>query len=225
MDRYRLLCDRAAEFVSAFAPGGPILVLALERVVADQVARLACTSALLGVRRPGFRIRPRAPAGDRPLFVSRNEARPWLPKGAAKMNADIGDLVEAVAEDSSAVAGFRHERQIPVQLAPPPTSPAFQAAAPPIGRAVCLCGSGCGPCHAKIGPYRTDRVKWQHWFSFQLQLAYFHFGSINQKFAVDSRKCRGCPQIELSLSGIPSHHADYRPISRNSFDVIAQICP
>jgi hypothetical protein len=55
MDRYRQLSDRAAEFVSEFAASGPVLVLAPERAAADEVARLACTRALLGVQRLGFR--------------------------------------------------------------------------------------------------------------------------------------------------------------------------
>jgi ATP-dependent helicase/nuclease subunit B len=55
MDRYGQLRDRASQFVSEFAASGPVLVLAAERGAADEVARLACTTALLGVRRLGFR--------------------------------------------------------------------------------------------------------------------------------------------------------------------------
>lgn len=55
MDRYCQLRDRAAQLVSEFATMGPVLVVASERGAADEVVRLACTKALLGVRRVGFR--------------------------------------------------------------------------------------------------------------------------------------------------------------------------
>jgi ATP-dependent helicase/nuclease subunit B len=55
MDSYSQLRDRASQFVNEFAAGGPVLVLARERSAADEVARLACTKALLGVQRLGFR--------------------------------------------------------------------------------------------------------------------------------------------------------------------------
>jgi ATP-dependent helicase/nuclease subunit B len=55
VDRYCQLRDRAAELVGEFATGGPVLVLAAERAAADEVVRLACTKALLGVTRLGFR--------------------------------------------------------------------------------------------------------------------------------------------------------------------------
>ena len=55
MTRYAELRARAAEFVAEFAASGPVLVLAAERAAADEVARLACTGALLGVKRLGFR--------------------------------------------------------------------------------------------------------------------------------------------------------------------------
>jgi CRISPR/Cas system-associated exonuclease Cas4 (RecB family) len=55
MDRYLQLRDRAVEFVRQFAASGPVLVLAPEREAADEVARAACTTALVGVQRLGFR--------------------------------------------------------------------------------------------------------------------------------------------------------------------------
>ena len=55
MNRYFQLRDRASQFVSEFATRGHVLVLAPERAAADEVARLACTGALLGVQRLGFR--------------------------------------------------------------------------------------------------------------------------------------------------------------------------
>jgi ATP-dependent helicase/nuclease subunit B len=55
MDRYSQLRSRAAEFVREFAPEGPVLILAPVRVAAEEVARLACGDALLGVRALAFR--------------------------------------------------------------------------------------------------------------------------------------------------------------------------
>src|SRR5512133_1047388 len=55
MDRYLQLRDRAVEFVREFSGTGPVLVLATEREAAEEVARIACTDALIGVRRLGFR--------------------------------------------------------------------------------------------------------------------------------------------------------------------------
>jgi hypothetical protein len=65
MDGYSQLRDRASQLVSEFAAGGPVLVLAPERAAADEVARLACTRALLGVHRLGFReLAPELAAGE-----------------------------------------------------------------------------------------------------------------------------------------------------------------
>ena len=64
MDRYSQLRVRASRLVSEFAAGGPVLVLAPERAAADEVVRLACTKALLGVRRLGFRELAPELAGD-----------------------------------------------------------------------------------------------------------------------------------------------------------------
>jgi len=55
MDRYSQLRDRASHFVTEFAATGPVLVLASQRAAADEVARLACGTALLGVHRLGLR--------------------------------------------------------------------------------------------------------------------------------------------------------------------------
>jgi RecB family exonuclease len=55
MHTYGQLRDRAAAFVAAHSATGPVLVLAQDRAAADDVARLACTGALLGVQRLGFR--------------------------------------------------------------------------------------------------------------------------------------------------------------------------
>ena len=55
MDRYSQLRDRASQLVGEFAAGGPVVVMAPERAAADEVARLACKRALLGVQRLGFR--------------------------------------------------------------------------------------------------------------------------------------------------------------------------
>lgn len=55
LDRYSQLRDRASRLIGEFAAGGPVLVLAPERAAADEVVRLACTKALLGVTRLGFR--------------------------------------------------------------------------------------------------------------------------------------------------------------------------
>jgi len=55
MNRYAQLRDRAVHLVNEFAASGPVLVVAPERSAADEVVRLACTKALLGVQRPGFR--------------------------------------------------------------------------------------------------------------------------------------------------------------------------
>ena len=43
------------QLVREFAANGPVRVVAPERAAADEVVRLACTKALLGVRRLGFR--------------------------------------------------------------------------------------------------------------------------------------------------------------------------
>jgi RecB family exonuclease len=53
--RYSQLRARASELVRELAATGPVLVLAAERAAADEVVRHACTKALLGVRRFGFR--------------------------------------------------------------------------------------------------------------------------------------------------------------------------
>jgi CRISPR/Cas system-associated exonuclease Cas4 (RecB family) len=55
MQRYSDLRTRAAEFVRECAPEGPVLVLAPVRTAADEVARMACGEALLGVHRLAFR--------------------------------------------------------------------------------------------------------------------------------------------------------------------------
>lgn len=55
MLQYSQLRDRAAGLVREFAAKGPVLVLAPARAAADEVVRLACTKALLGVYRLGFR--------------------------------------------------------------------------------------------------------------------------------------------------------------------------
>ena len=55
MYRYSELRSRAADFVREFAAGGPVLVMAPVRVAAEEVARLACGDALLGVRALAFR--------------------------------------------------------------------------------------------------------------------------------------------------------------------------
>jgi CRISPR/Cas system-associated exonuclease Cas4 (RecB family)/uncharacterized protein (DUF1778 family) len=55
LDRYAELRSRAADFVREFAPGGAVLVLAPVRVAAEEVARIACGDALLGVRALAFR--------------------------------------------------------------------------------------------------------------------------------------------------------------------------
>lgn len=47
-------------FVREFAPSGPVLVLAPQREAAEEVARIACDRALLGVMRLGFRDLPAA---------------------------------------------------------------------------------------------------------------------------------------------------------------------
>ena len=57
MVRYSHLRDRASQLVSELAASGPVLVLAQERASADEVVRLACAKALLGVHRLGI---PRA---------------------------------------------------------------------------------------------------------------------------------------------------------------------
>ena len=57
MDRYCELRARASEFVTKHAKTGPVLVLALSRAAADEVAHSACggAGALLGVHRLAFR--------------------------------------------------------------------------------------------------------------------------------------------------------------------------
>lgn len=60
MDRYLQLRARAVSFVREFAPAGPVLILGPERAAAEEVARIACDRALLGVTRLGFRDLPAA---------------------------------------------------------------------------------------------------------------------------------------------------------------------
>lgn len=55
MFRYSELRARAADFVREFSTDGPVLILAPVRVAAEEVARMACGTALLGVRALGFR--------------------------------------------------------------------------------------------------------------------------------------------------------------------------
>src|SRR5262249_55168605 len=55
MTRYSQLRDRAAGFVSELSPSGPVLVLATRRAPAEEAARIACESALVGVQRLGLR--------------------------------------------------------------------------------------------------------------------------------------------------------------------------
>jgi CRISPR/Cas system-associated exonuclease Cas4 (RecB family) len=55
MVQYAELRDRASQLVREFAASGPVLVLAPARAAADEVVRFACTKALIGVRRLGFR--------------------------------------------------------------------------------------------------------------------------------------------------------------------------
>jgi RecB family exonuclease len=55
MPRYADLRARAAEFVREFAPAGPVLILAPVRAAADEIARVACGDAVLGVHRLAFR--------------------------------------------------------------------------------------------------------------------------------------------------------------------------
>lgn len=55
MLHYSHLRDRASQLVSEFAASGPVLVLAPDRAAADEAVRFACTTALLGVQRLGFR--------------------------------------------------------------------------------------------------------------------------------------------------------------------------
>src|SRR4051794_23189067 len=52
---YLALRRRAVEFVSQFAPIGPVLVLAPVRAAADEVALEACGRGLMGVQRLAFR--------------------------------------------------------------------------------------------------------------------------------------------------------------------------
>jgi ATP-dependent helicase/nuclease subunit B len=55
MHRYSELRAKAVEFVSAHARTGPVLVLANVRAAAEEVARIACTTALLNVQPLAFR--------------------------------------------------------------------------------------------------------------------------------------------------------------------------
>jgi CRISPR/Cas system-associated exonuclease Cas4 (RecB family) len=65
MLQYSQLRERASQLVREFAANGPVLVLAPERAAADEVVRLACTKALLGVDRFGFReLAPELAAGE-----------------------------------------------------------------------------------------------------------------------------------------------------------------
>jgi len=55
LDRYSELRARAVEFVREFSAGGAVQVLAPVRTAAEEIARLACGNALVGVRAAGFR--------------------------------------------------------------------------------------------------------------------------------------------------------------------------
>ena len=55
MHRYSDLRRSAVDFVSEFSAAGSVLVLALVRAAAEEVALAACGSALLGVRRFALR--------------------------------------------------------------------------------------------------------------------------------------------------------------------------
>ena len=55
MHRYSELRAKAVEFVTEQAASGPVLVLANVRAAAEEVARVACTTALLNVQRFAFR--------------------------------------------------------------------------------------------------------------------------------------------------------------------------
>jgi ATP-dependent helicase/nuclease subunit B len=55
LDRYSELRSRAVDFVREFSPSGAVLVLAPVRIAAEEVVRMACGDALLGVRALAFR--------------------------------------------------------------------------------------------------------------------------------------------------------------------------
>src|ERR1044071_2844600 len=55
MDRYSELRMRGAEFAAEEAQRGPVLILAPARAAAEEIAREACSNALLGVQALGFR--------------------------------------------------------------------------------------------------------------------------------------------------------------------------
>src|ERR1043165_7553478 len=54
MRRYSQLQSRAVEFVREHSADGPVLILAPSRPAADEIARMACGPALLGVQRMAF---------------------------------------------------------------------------------------------------------------------------------------------------------------------------